>query len=88
MFNFNFSESKINRVVKTVLGVKVALFLILSGVESLYDIFESVKVDDCIEEVILELKTKNIGSPNAKAIHYCEGGNLVSFDGRVTLSDD
>jgi hypothetical protein len=67
--------------VKTVLGVKVALFLILSGVESLYDIFESVKVDDCIEEVISELKSKHVGSPNAKAIHYCEGGNLVNFDG-------
>ena len=88
MFNFKFSDSKLNRVVKTVLGVKVALFLILSGVESLYDIFESVKVDDCIEEVILELKAKNIGRPNAKAIHYCEGGNLVSFAGRVTLLDD
>jgi hypothetical protein len=67
--------------VKTVLGVKVALFLILSGVESLYDIFESVKVDDCIEEVISELNSKGVGSPNAKAIHYCEGGNLVKFDG-------
>ena len=88
MFNSRFSDSKLNRVVKIVLGVKVALFLILSGVESLYVIFESVKVDDCIEEVILELKAKNIGSPNAKAIHYCEGGNLVSFDGRVTLLDD
>ena len=81
MFNLKFSDSKLSRIVKTVLGVKVALFLILSGVESLYDIFESVKVDDCIEEVILELKTKDIGSPNAKAIHYCEGGNLVNFDG-------
>ena len=81
MFNFKFSDSKLNRVVKTVLGVKVALFLILSGVESLYDIYESVKVDDCIEEVISELKSKNVRSPNAKAIHYCEGGNLVSFDG-------
>jgi hypothetical protein len=67
--------------VKTVLGVKVALFLILSGVESLYDIYESVKVDDCIEEVISELKSKDVRSPNAKAIHYCEGGNLVGFDG-------
>ena len=81
MFNFNFSDSKLNRIVKTVLGVKVALFLILSGVESLYDIYESVKVDDCIEEVISELKSKNVRSPNAKAIHYCEGGNLVGFDG-------
>ena len=81
MFNLNFSDSKINRIVKTVLGVKVALFLILSGVESLYDIFESVKVDDCIEEVISELMLKDVGSPNAKAIHYCEGGNLVNFDG-------
>ena len=81
MFNLKFSDSKFNRVVKTVLGVKVALFLILSGVESLYDIFESVKVDDCIEEVISELKSKDVGSPNAKAIHYCEGGNLVNFDG-------
>ena len=81
MFNLNFSDSKLNRIVKTVLGVKVALFLILSGVESLYDIFESVKVDDCIEEVISELKSKDVGSPNAKAIHYCEGGNLVNFDG-------
>lgn len=81
MFNLNFSDSKFNRIVKTVLGVKVALFLILSGVESLYDIFESVKVDDCIEEVISELKSKDVGSPNAKAIHYCEGGNLVNFDG-------
>ena len=76
-----FSDSKLNRIVKTVLGVKVALFLILSGAESLYDIFESVKVDDCIEEVISELKSKDVGSPNAKAIHYCEGGNLVNFDG-------
>ena len=81
MFNFKFSDSKLNRVVKTVLGVKVALFLILSGVESLYDIYESVKVDDCIEEVISELKSKDVRSPNAKAIHYCEGGNLAGFDG-------
>ena len=81
MFNLKFSDSKLNRIVKIVLGVKVALFLILSGVESLYDIFESVKVDDCIEEVISELKSKDVGSPNAKAIHYCEGGNLVNFDG-------
>ncbi len=81
MFNLKFSDTKLNRIVKTVLGVKVALFLILSGVESLCDIFESVKVDDCIEEVISELKSKDVGSPNAKAIHYCEGGNLVNFDG-------
>ena len=81
MFNFKFSDSKLNRVVKIVLGVKVALFLILSGVESLYDIYERVKVDDCIEELTSELKSKDVRSPNAKAIHYCEGGNLVGFDG-------
>ena len=88
MFNFKFSDSKLNRVVKTVLGVKVALFLILSGIESLYDIHESVKLDECIEEVVSELKSKDIRSPNAKAIHYCEGGNLVSFNGYMAILND
>ena len=69
-----------NNIVKTVLAVKVVCFLILSGVESWYDIFESIKFDDCVEEVVSEMKAKNLRSPDAKAIHYCEGGDLVSLD--------
>ena len=70
----------LNNIVKTVLAVKVVCFLILSGVESWYDIFESIIFDDCVEEVVSEMKAKNLRNPNAKAIHYCEGGNLVNLD--------
>ena len=77
---FNFPRHTLNNIVKTVLAVKVVCFLILSGVESWYDIFESIKFDDCVEEVVSEMKAKNLRNPNAKAIHYCEGGNLVNPD--------
>ena len=81
MLNFNFLEmTALNRAVKIVLAVKVMCFLILSGVESGYDIYESIKFDKCIEEIASEMKTKNLRNPDAKAIHYCEGGSLISLD--------
>ena len=81
MINFNFTEIKtLNHALKIVLAIKVMCFLILSGVESGYDVYQSIKFDKCIEEVASEMKAKNLRNPDAKAIHYCEGGNLVSLD--------
>ena len=80
MLDFNFLGPNLNYVVKVVIAVKVVCFLIISGVESGYDIYESIKFDKCVEEVVFEMKAKNLRSPDAKAIHYCEGGDLVSLD--------
>ena len=81
MVNFNFSEMRsLNNAVKIVLGIKVTCFLIISGVESGFDIYQSIKFDKCIEAIAFEMKAKNLRSPDAKAIHYCEGGDLVSLD--------
>ena len=81
MLNFKFSEiTSLNHALKIVLAIKVMCFLILSGVESGYDIYQSIKFDKCIEEIASEMKTKNLRNPDAKAIHYCEGGSLISLD--------
>ena len=55
-------------------------FIILSGVESEYDIYQRIKPDKCIEEIASKIKAKNLRNHDAKAIHYCEGGNLISLD--------
>tara|TARA_B100001057_G_scaffold386005_1_gene392866 strand:- start:717 stop:962 length:246 start_codon:yes stop_codon:yes gene_type:complete len=80
MFGFNFSEDFVTGFVKTAFAIKVAAFLILSGVESVYGVLESIEFDDCINEVTLELEAKNTTIPNAKAVHYCEGGDLVNIN--------
>ena len=81
MANFNFSEMRsLNNAVKIVLGIKVTCFLIISGVESGFDIYQSIKFDKCIEAIASEMKAKNLRNHDAKAIHYCEGGNLISLD--------
>jgi|GEM_PF-6825055 len=46
MFNFDLSKGYFSDFMKTALAVKVAVFLILSGVESVYGILESIEFDD------------------------------------------
>jgi hypothetical protein len=78
--DLNFFELKPMNVVKIVFSVKVVCFLIISAVESGYNIYQSIKFDDCVLEVSLVMDAKNLRNPSAKAIHYCEGGNLVGLD--------
>jgi hypothetical protein len=78
--DFNFLELKPMNIVKIIFSVKVACFLIISAIESGYNIYQSIKFDDCVLEVSLVMDAKNLRNPSAKAIHYCEGGNLVGLD--------
>ena len=80
MFGFNLSKGYVSDFIKTALAVKVAVFLILSGVESVYEILESIEFDDCVDKVTLKLEEDNSAFPGAKAVHYCEGGDLVNID--------
>ena len=46
----------------------------------MYGILESIEFDDCVDKVTLKLEEDNSAFPGAKAVHYCEGGDLVNID--------
>ena len=82
MLDFDFLGSKFGDAVKTILTIKIILFLLLSGADSVYNIFANMTFDNCVQEILLEFELMDISSPNAKAVHFCQGGgNLAELNG-------
>ena len=80
MFGFDLPKWYASDFIKTALTVKVAVFLILSGVESIYGILESIEFDNCVSKMTLKLEEDNSAFLGAKVVHYCEGGDLTNID--------
>ena len=78
MLDFDFLGSKFGDVVKTILAIKIILFLLLSGADSVYNIFANMTFDDCVQEILLEFELTDVSSPTAKAVHFCQGGGNLS----------
>ena len=82
MLNFDFFGSKFGDAVKTILTIKIILFLLLSGADSVYNIFANMTFDNCVQEILLEFELMDVSSSNAKAVHFCQGGgNLAELKG-------
>ena len=78
MFDFDFVGSKFGNAVKAVLTIKIILFLLLSGADSVYNILANMTFDNCVDEILLEFKVMDVSSPNAKAVHFCQGGGNLA----------
>ena len=78
MFDFELLGAKLVDVAKTILTIKVILFLFLSGADSVYNIFANMTFDNCVEEILLEFEEMDLSSPHARAVHYCQGGGSIA----------
>ena len=78
MFDFELLGAKLGDVAKTILTIKVILFLLLSGADSVYNIFANMTFDNCVEEILLEFEEMDVSSPHARSVHYCQGGGSIA----------
>ena len=78
MLDFEFLGAKFGNVVKTILTIKIILFLLSSGADSVYNIFANMTFDNCVEEILLEIEEMDASSSKARAVHYCQGGGSIA----------
>ena len=64
---------------KVLLAIKVFVFVLLGAIESSLVINESYLLDECVEKISgeLNLNHKDHKLSQAKAVHFCAGGNLI-----------
>ena len=63
--------------VKIIIAIKVFLFVLLGAIESSLVINESYVIDECVQKISKKLNHKDHKLSEAKAVHFCAGGNLI-----------
>ena len=71
----------IKDIIKVIVGIKVIAFIVIVGIEGLQNIRELEDTNRCVEQMKEEYKAKdekNMAAPLSRAIHFCNGGVVVS----------